>query len=140
MTMDWRVGYPSEYSYLDDEHEEIARLLDQMRIESEEGRDKEARGTSVRILGRVKAHAKSEDGVMREQGFPERDLHHAYHQHVITALETVLKLFDHGHFAQHGNEVVRHIQNRLAEEVFVDGLLARFLADGKPSAKSRPRS
>ena len=37
--MDWRVGYPSDCSYLDDEHDEIARLLEQMKNEAAEGRD-----------------------------------------------------------------------------------------------------
>lgn len=126
--MSWRVGFPGEFRHLDDEHEEIVSMLESMRANVKSGHDREARASGMRILSKFRDHAKSQDKVMHDRGFPERELHNAYHRHVITTLDTILRLFDHGRMGQHGLDVVRHIENRLSEEIFVDRLLADFLA------------
>jgi hemerythrin len=126
--MNWRAGYSNAFQYLDDEHEELARMLGAMRNEAEAGRDLKVRTSGMRILQKFKEHARSEEEVMRGRAFPDRDLHETHHQLLITALETILRLFDHGRMAQYGAEIVSHIESRLAEEILVDRLLAQFLA------------
>jgi hemerythrin-like metal-binding protein len=125
--MNWRAGYPNEFQYLDDEHEELARMIGAMRNEAEAGRDLKARTSGMRILQKFKEHAKNEEEIMRGLAFPDHDLHENHHQLLIATLETILKLFDHGRMVQHGSEVARHIESRLAEEILVDRSLAQFL-------------
>ncbi|MFO0997927.1 MAG: hypothetical protein U1F33_14705 [Alphaproteobacteria bacterium] len=124
----WRVGYPDQYRFLDDEHDEMGAILTEMGQPSGDPGLEALRRGIVRFLTAFKAHRRSEESVMRESRFDEYELHKTHHEHVIGAIETILAYFDRQSLPRHKDEIVRHLSNKLSEESFFDEPLAAFLS------------
>ena len=131
--MDWTAGYPDAYRYLDEEHAEIGAML--ATLSNALANDDESPAlVSRRLFNKIADHTAREEELMQTSGYPERDLHAKYHQHVIHSIELVLQLFNRKGMAEHGAAIARHIENKMAEEMFVDRLFAEFLAARDVSA------
>lgn len=131
VTMSWQVGYPEKYQYLDDEHVEMAAKLQELRDVVATDGEETARRLTINIARMLRTHIRKEDQLMQTFDYPERELHKAYHAVLIDTLTYVLQSFDHKSMAEYGGSIAQHIENKLSEEVFVDGLFAEYLRETK---------
>ncbi len=126
--MSWRVGFPPEFSFLDDEHEDIGRSLDALNEALGEDAERNFGPLAVGILHKLRMHARHEEEVMKRLEYPEGDLHEKYHEALIETVALILEFFDRRNVARYGERIRKHIENKLSEEIFVDRLLAEFLS------------
>lgn len=122
-----RVGYPDNFRFLDDQHEELGAILDRMRREADAATPA-LRKRAVEFLTVFKAHGREEEAVMAKQRYGDYELHKAHHDHVAGTIETILTYFDRHAMSRYKDEVVRHLENKLSEEQLFDRALAAFLA------------
>ncbi len=125
--MSWQVEYPNKFQYLNDEHDAIAASLQEFRKAVAADGEENARLLAVDIARKLREHVSNEDRLMQSFEYPERELHQAYHGVLIDTIDYVLQSFDHKSMADYGATIAQHIENKLAEEVFVDGLFAEYL-------------
>lgn len=125
--MEWRVGYQGEFRFLDDEHEALAQKLQDLRSSTGDGEKAGPKLETQRFLMLLKRHVDNENDLMQRFSYPERQLHMMYHQSSVENLETILQFFDHKSALEYRERIANHIENRLAEEMFFDRLLVRYL-------------
>ena len=126
--MDWTTGYPEPFRVLDEEHAEIGATLAALRRASGLDGEENPMLVSRRLFKKIAEHASHEEELMKKYDYPEQELHEKYHQHVIHSIELILQLFNRKGMAEHGTAIAKHIENKMAEEMFVDHLFAEFLA------------
>jgi hemerythrin-like metal-binding protein len=124
--MDWTAGYPEPFRFLDDEHAEIGAMLAKLSDTLTSG-DESPVLVSKRLFNKITEHTSHEEELMQTYDYPERELHAKYHQHVIHSIDLILQLFNRKGMAEHGRMIAKHIENKMAEEMFVDRLFAEFL-------------
>ena len=124
----WRVGYADDYRFLDDEHEEMGAMLAAMKREQSAVETPVLRSLAVRFLTALKEHSRNEEKVMKQCEFGDYELHKAYHDHVLGALEIILAHFDRHSMPTYRDQITRHLENKLSEETLLDRSLATFLA------------
>jgi len=127
----WAVGYPEKYQYLDDEHEAMAAKLQGLRDAVASDGEENARRLAIDIARLFRDHVRKEDRLMETFDYPARELHETYHAALIDTLDYVLQSFDHKSMAEYGASIAQHIENKRAEEVFVDGLFAEYLREAE---------
>jgi hemerythrin-like metal-binding protein len=125
--MNWTAGYPESFRFLDDEHAEIGVMLAKLSNALTSG-DESPVLVSKRLFNKITEHTSHEEELMRTCDYPERQLHTKYHEHVIHSIELILQMFNQKGMAEHGQMIAKHIENKMAEEMFVDRLFAEFLA------------
>ena len=125
--MSLQVGYPEKFKYLDDEHEAISAKLQELRDVVATDGEETARRLAIDVARMLREHVRNEDRLMLTFDYPERELHGAYHAVLIDTLTYVLQSFDHKSMAEYGTSIAQHIENKLSEEIFVDGLFAEYL-------------
>ena len=140
--MSWRVGYPEEYRFLDDEHQALFDRLEGLRSFPEHAEDRSIKIEALDILKSLKRHIEAEEKAMAATEYPESELHRKYHKLSVDSFETVLEMFDQSFVTEHRVLIADHIENRLAEEIFVDRLFANYLGgrDGgkRPLRRNHP--
>ena len=139
--MDWETGYPEPFRFLDDEHAEIGAMLAVLEGASGANPGENPGETpgenpgenpalvSRRLFNKITEHTSHEEELMKTYGYPERELHEKYHQHVTHSIELILQLFNRKGMTEHGAVIAKHIGNKMSEEMFVDRLFAEFLAE-----------
>ncbi|MDJ0949175.1 MAG: hypothetical protein QNJ94_09655 [Alphaproteobacteria bacterium] len=129
--MSWRVGYPERFSYLDDEHEDLGSRLNALKRVSDGDETGDAKSLAMDVFVKLGLHIKTEEKIMQEFEYPERDLHEKSHQHLLDSIKTVLEFLDRESASRHRTLVAKHIENRILEELFLDRLLAEFLSENE---------
>lgn len=138
--MSWRVGFPPEFSFLDDEHDEIVRALDALKETPGEGPERDFRPVTTGILHKLKLHAQHEEDVMEKLEYPDRDLHVRYHEALIDTVALILEFFDRRSGTHHRERIRKHIEEKLSDEIFVDSLLSEFLGGSASDQEPAPLS
>lgn len=125
--MDYRIGFPEKFRFLDDEHEVIGHDLAVLKTGSSEDAAQRPKVFARQILRNLQDHMAHEESVMRQHDYPDYGLHRKHHEALVYAFETILNFFDVGGISDHRGPIVQHIENKIREEMFADRLLARFL-------------
>ena len=133
--MSWRVGFPAKWRFLDDEHEELGRLLDQLRKLRKEKAGLNAKILATKILQKLRDHSENEHRLMVEIRYPEYQLHKKVHADIIESIEIVLALFDRAELSKFDRHIAQHLENKLTEEIFFDRLLVQFMANMSPAPR-----
>lgn len=127
--MAWRVGYPGKFAGFDDMHEEMGKILREMREAQSPERATNLGTLSIRLLGRFKFHCREEERAMDNLNYPGREVHKKHHQCTADAIETIISLLDAMTMQDRRQAIVAHIENRLSEEVLVDHAFVDFIVN-----------
>ncbi len=123
--MTWRVGYPDRVRFLDDEHEALAQKLQDVKTST--GADRSPKFEARKLLKMLREHTDNEKDIMESSNYPEQKLHEKHHEVFLESVETILEFYDQASMLEHRESIVKHIEDRLSEEMLDDRLVAKFL-------------
>ncbi len=125
--MTWRIGYPEKFRFLDDEHEALFQKLQDVKTSTGAGEDRSPKIEALKFLQMLREHIDNEDYMMERSNYPEQKLHKKHHEVLLESVETILEFYDQASMLEHRENIVKHIEDRLSEEMLVDRLVAKFL-------------
>lgn len=125
--MTWRVGYPDRFRFLDDEHEALAKQLQNVKSSTGAGEDRSPKSETLKFLQMLREHLDNEEDMMESSDYPEQQLHKKHHEVLLESIETILEFYDKASMLAHRESIVKHIEDRLSEEMLVDRVVAKFL-------------
>ena len=129
--MSQRVGFPTRFKALDDQHDALIMRVRQLTRSMTDGGGTNFRTQVQQLVRLLRKHAAQEERAMEIHNYPELKLHKKYHEDLLGTLETILTFFDPQSMRVHKKAIAKHIQNKLSEEMLVDRLFAKFLAQTK---------
>ena len=132
--MTWEAGFPKKYAFLDEEHAELARALQDLQASTGLGDDPSPRLKALQFMNLLKEHMKNEEDLMESLGYPDHSLHKVHHETLLDSVQCIINLFDNSSIAAFRENIVTHIENRLSEEMLVDSQFAAFLRADEDSA------
>ena len=125
--MNWRVGFPEPFRFLDDEHEALGRKLMDIRQALDDRAGADAKSNAIEFLKMLDSHIENENRVMEQVGYPENEIHELYHEVSVDNVETLLRFFDRESAQRNREEITKHLENRLEEEMQFDRQLVEHL-------------
>lgn len=129
--MAWRGGYPEKYKYLDDEHQALAAELQALRETAASDGEASTREHLIEIARMFRSHVGKENSLMQTSAYPDRKHHVEYHAALVDTLSYLIEFFDQHSVARYGTDIAQHIENKLAEELFIDRLFAEYLCEAE---------
>ena len=124
--------YPPQFSFLDDEHNELLAILAGMKQPPNGSSGEDTKLLTRKVLAKLRQHSHHEESVMREYGYPGYENHRTYHEHVHDTLRFIIEYFENGRMNEARQEIAQHMENKVNEEFFVDQLFMEFLAGRQP--------
>jgi hemerythrin len=77
----WNQNYSVGHPAIDEQHKQLFQMADDLHAAMLEGRGKEAlAGLFSRLVTYTRYHFSTEEGIMRENGYPGYVLHHMEHE------------------------------------------------------------
>ena len=123
------VAYPDKFGFLNEQHEEVRRMMTELDTVLNGQMTGNFKMALTSVLRALMNHHEKEEQVMRDQNYPERDIHTSYHRHAVGVINSIIQLYDIESTEELRQRIAAHVANTVSEEVFFDRQLMDFLQD-----------
>ncbi|HJV48785.1 MAG TPA: bacteriohemerythrin [Geothrix sp.] len=120
MEISWNTRYDTGIRIIDEQHQELFRILDALRRLVQDGTKRtEVEGMLVDLVGCSERHFATEEGIMARYGYPDLAQHLSEHASMLTSLHELLAKFQESDQAM-----------ALLVPTFMEGWLKHHISDG----------
>lgn len=120
MAVAWNIRYNTGIQLIDEQHQELFRMVDRLRRQVQDGTDRGGIEALLKdLVACLERHFATEETIMGQFGYPDLTQHVSEHASMLTSLQELLDKFQESHQVM-----------ALMVPTFMEGWLKHHISDG----------